>query len=393
MYRNNPASPSPDHLSPAILSLYAGFLFTGAMTVLLGVMLPRIAALHELKDSQSGALLMIQFAASACGALLVRRRFRLTVIRGYALMSLGALVLMLLPARLAPAAIAIFSLGLGLAMTSTSMLMGRIFTTSRGAVLSFLNFCWSAGATVCPVIVARLPGKFSLQLVCVPIVLLSALFAVLVRLGRLPDVQPGSEHATGRRESHLAAILLFSAIGFLYVGAESTIGGWMSTYAARAIAWDFTRSNLAAACFWAALLAGRGLAPVILRYVSELRLFLLSIACASLGILVLVQAHTSPALLAGACCTGLALGPIFPLTISLFLARAPETRNAGWVFAVAGFGGAVLPWLTGIISTASHSLRSGLLLSLAAAAAMLLLSLRIVFPPRGKPLPAMAADL
>lgn len=391
MYRSDRSQASA-HLHPAILTVYLGFLFTGAMTVLLGVMLPRIAALHHLKDSQAGALLMTQFAASACGALLVRRHFRNTLIRGYALMSAGAFALMLVPAALAVAAIAIFALGLGMAMTSTSMLMGRVFANSRGAVLAFLNFCWSIGATLCPVILARVPGNFSLLLLCAPIAVLSALFAVVVSIGTLPAEQPDSTSIPRQTGSHLPNIILFAAIAFLYVGAESTIGGWMSTYASRAIAWNFTRSNLAAACFWAALLAGRGIAPVILQFMSELRLYLLSIGCASVGILTLVEAHDARTLLAGACCTGLALAPVFPLTISLFLARAQNTVNAGWVFAVAGFGGAVLPWLTGVVSTETHSLRTGLLLSFAAAVAMLLLSLRVLFPPPGRTLKVAAAD-
>ncbi len=380
------------HLNPAVVSLYAGFLFTGAMTVLLGVMLPRVAALHHLRDNQAGALLMTQFTASACGALLVRRHFRRTVTRGYWLMAAGALTLIAAPPVLAIAAIGIFSLGLGMAMTSTSMLMGRLFPQSRGATMSFLNFCWSAGATVCPLVIARLPGHFSLLVVCVPIAMASAAFGTLVWVGQLPEMRTEAPVSMPQRESHLPIILLFSAISFLYVGTESTIGGWMSTYASRAIAWDFARSNLAAACFWAALLAGRGMVPLILQFMSELRLFLFSIASVSIGILILVEAHSSVGLLTGACWTGLALAPVFPLTIALFLERAPENRNSGWVFAIAGFGGAVLPWLTGVVSTETHSLRSGLLLSFAAAVVMLLLALRVWFPPRGTALKVAAAD-
>lgn len=371
------------HIHATMVPLYAGFLYTGAMTVLLGLMLPRVAALHHLKDSQSGALLMTQFATSACGALLVRRRFEKTLVRGYALMAAGAVLLMLVPQILAVAAIGIFGLGLGMAMTSTSMLMGRVFSDSRGIALAILNFCWSIGATVCPVIVARLPGRFSQSQLCVPVALLGATFAVIVWRVSVRGPLRDPVGLAGGRESRLPVIVLFAAIAFLYVGAESTIGGWMSTYAARAVSWDFAKSNLAAACFWAALLAGRGLAPLILLKVSEGRVYLLSIGGVGLGILLLVEAHSPLMLIAGACCAGLMLAPIFPLTISLFLERAAESTNAGWVFAVAGFGGAVLPWVTGVVSTITHSLRTGLLVSLAAAVGMLLLSLLVFLSPRG----------
>jgi FHS family glucose/mannose:H+ symporter-like MFS transporter len=362
-------------MSAAIVWLYAGFLFTGAMTVLLGLMLPRIAALHHLTDSESGVLLMTQFAASASGALLVRRHFERTLRRGYALMALGMVVLMSGPEAWSALGIGVGGLGLGMAMTSTSMLVGRLFPESRGSALSLLNFCWSIGAFLCPVMVARLPGNFSVIALCAPVAVLSAGFAVAALMGGIAaaPLERGSrgEHS----EAGVSIIVLFAAIAFLYVGTESALGGWMSTYASRVIAWNFTRSNLAAACFWGALLLGRGVAPAVLLKVSELRLYLGLIAGAFIGILLVVEAHSAAVLLAGACCAGLALAPIFPLTISLFLARAGETRNAGWVFAVAGFGGAALPWITGVVSTSTHSLRTGLMVTLVADLGMLLLAL------------------
>ena len=381
------------HRKPEILPLFGGFLFTGAMTVLLGLMLPRVAALHHLKDSQCGTLLMAQFFTSACGALLVRCRFELTLMRGYALMAVGAVALLLIPGRFAVLAIGTFGLGLGMAMTSTSMLMGRIFPGSRGAVLSLLNFCWSIGATLCPIIIARLPGSFALPALCIPIALLSVVFAIVALMGDYSQLPHARTPAKALKEPKLSVFLLFAGVGFLYTGAESAVGGWMTTYASRAVMWDFGKSSLATACFWAALLVGRGLAPLILQYVSEMSLQLLSMTGVSVGVLMLVNAHSPVTLLAGACCTGLTLAPIFPLTISLFLASAGETRNAGWVFAISGFGGAVLPWLTGMVSTVTHSLRTGLLVCLAADAGMLLLSLLIVFSPASAQLKVAAADI
>jgi FHS family glucose/mannose:H+ symporter-like MFS transporter len=378
------AVPSPS-LRWAIAWLYAGFLFTGALTVLLGLMLPRIAMLHHLTDSESGALLLIQFAASACGALLVRRHFERTLLRGYALIAIGAGLLMLGPVTWAPLGIGMGGLGLGIAMTSTSMLVGRIFPQSRGSALSLLNLCWSIGAFVCPVLVARLPGHFSVDALCAPVAALGVAFAVVLWLKGLSLIAAEPPPASSSIKTRSGMIVLFAAIGFLYVGTEAGLGGWMSTYASRAIAWNFTRSNLAAACFWGALLLGRALAPLALRIVSEVRLYLGLMGGASIGIVLLVEAHSPVVLLAGACCAGLALAPIFPLTISLFLAQAGETKNAGWVFAIAGFGGAVLPWMTGVVSAGTHSLRMGLMVSLAADLAMLLLALLTIALPGRAP--------
>lgn len=374
------------------LPLYSGFLYTGAMTVLLGAVLPRIAALHHLQDSQCGTLLMAQFLSSATGALFVRRRFEYTLVCGYALMAVGAIALTIVPDTLAVPVICCFGLGLGMVMTSSSMLLGRIFPDSRGIVLSLSNFSWSIGATACPLLVSRLPDNFSLALLCIPAALLSLIFAMLVLRCNYASLSPPGMLSAAVKKSQASSIILFSGIAFFYVGAESAVGNWMSAYASRAVWWDFGKGNLAAACFWAALLLGRGLAPVVLLHIKEISLQLVSVAGASIGIVMLARAHSPVVLLAGACCTGLALAPIFPLTISLFMASAGETENAGWVFAIAGFGGAVLPWIMGLVSTGTHSLRAGLLVCLGADAAMLLLSLLIVLLRRTFVLKVAAVD-
>ena len=91
------------------------------------------------------------------------------------------------------------------------------------------------------------------------------------------------------------------------------------------------------------------------------------------GVLLLLSAHRPLTILAGSALTGLALAPLFPLILALFLEEIGGSRNAGWVFAVAGLGGAVLSWLTGTISSGTGSLRIGLLVPGAAALLMLLM--------------------
>lgn len=385
-------SRTSESAGPAVVCLYTGFLFTGVLTVLIGVLLPRLAALHHLTDSQSGLLLMTQFATSASGALLVRRHFERTLVRGFAFICTGPLLLLLAPSILAIPAVGVFGLGLGMAMTSATMLLGRMFPAVRGSALSLLNFFWSLGSVLCPLLIARLPGNFSLALVCVPVAVCGALFAVATRITTFPGAAPSTDPGASRPEPRWSLIAIFAAAAFLYVGTESTLGSWMSAYASRAVAWNFLRSNLAAACFWGALLIGRGLASALLLALSEMKLYLISIVLLFAGILLLVQAHTPSMLIAGACCAGLTLAPIYPLTISLFLARAPETRNAGWVFAIAGFGGAVLPWMTGIVSTHTGSLRAGFLITLAADLGMLMLALCMIRVPRFAPAGVAPAD-
>src|SRR5580704_8144134 len=98
--------------------LHLGFALTGVGTVLLGCILPRLSAQWHLRDKDAGLLLLVQFAASASGALLVRRNLWKTLAYGYGLFGAGAVCIFLLQQKSLPA-FAMYGLGLGLAMTST----------------------------------------------------------------------------------------------------------------------------------------------------------------------------------------------------------------------------------------------------------------------------------
>lgn len=359
-------------LRPSILLLYLGFFVSGGLTVLPGVVLPWIAHSFHLNDSQSGTLLLVLFAGSSLGAVCVRRRFRLTLSVGYLLVPAAGVLLALSPYRLGLLAIGIYGLGLGMSMTSASMLVGRIFPQRRGAALSFLNFCWSLGATLCPLLIARVGNHLSFAALGIIIALITAPFIVVAFLSRF-EAPRGVLHKTQSAHTALLLIVLFGLACFLYVGIENIVGGWLTTFALRTVAWSYQRSTLTTAAFWAALLAGRGLAPIVLVYVQELWLLRLSVAGLLAGLVLLVSAQNGLMLVCAACLTGLALASIYPLLLSLFLARAGESKHSGWVFMLAGAGGAVLPWLTGVVSTGDHSLRMGLVVALGAAVLLALL--------------------
>lgn len=358
----------------SVLLLYLGFLTTGVMTVLLGTVLPPIASAFHLSDSQSGMLLMTLFAGSSMGALFVRRRFRRTLAVGYLLIPVAGAMLAVAPRYLGVAGILLFGVGLGMAMTSTSMLVGRLYPGRRGAALSFLNFCWSIGSTLCPLVIAKLHGRVTPAELGVAVGIIAGPFALLPLLGRFE----APTRVSGRQrtlDTAISTVVLFAAAGFLYVGMESAVGNWMTTYGLRAVGWNFTNSSLATACFWGALLAGRGLAPVILYRLSDAQLFRISVFSLVAGLLLLVSAHSPWVLLAGAIWTGFFLGPIYPLILALFMERAGESRHTGWVFTLSGFGGAILPWMTGIVSSAAHSLRIGLMVPVVGSVLLVVLML------------------
>ena len=119
--------------------LHLGFALTGVGTVLLGAILPRLSAQWHLRDKDAGLLLLVQFATSASGALLVRRNLWKALACGYGLIGAGAICIFLLQQKSLPA-FGVYGLGLGLAMTSTNMLTGRRYPHRMGAALALAEF-------------------------------------------------------------------------------------------------------------------------------------------------------------------------------------------------------------------------------------------------------------
>jgi fucose permease len=77
----------------------------------------------------------------------------------------------------------------------------------------------------------------------------------------------------------------------------------------------------------------------------------------------------------------LSLAPLYPLILSFLLARTGNHAKLGALFATASLGGAILPWLTGIVSTQFNGLRAGLVVPTVGAALLLFLSATITTKP------------
>jgi fucose permease len=75
--------------------------------------------------------------------------------------------------------------------------------------------------------------------------------------------------------------------------------------------------------------------------------------------------------------TGGGLAAVFPTAVAVFSTQANGRAEAGIVFAAAGFGGAVVPPLIGVLSTHGYALRIGVWLMAGITAVMMLIELGI----------------
>jgi fucose permease len=374
-------------LTPTAVA-HAAFIPTGVVTVLLGPVLPALSARWSLSDAQAGEFFTAQFLAStlgvACSGVLVPRfGYRFVMVLGLLFMAAGVGSLPLGSRLLGLAAVCCFGMGLGLTIPTCNLLVADVNPGSRASALSLLNFSWSVGAVACPSLLepfqrtGRISGFFYLVAGCVLVVSFLLARVSLPHPSKAQDLSvepPRPLTQMLRTPSAIALGVLF----FVYVGTENAVGGWVASYAKRALEHAGTIWVAAPSFFYGGLLAGRALAPILLRKFSELRLVRGCVATALLGMVTLLAARSMAGVLLSAGVIGFGLAAIYPITISLLSNTfgTGANRLGSVMFMLAGFGASCMPWLVGVTSTLTSSLKFGLTVPLAGCVLMLALYFR-----------------
>ncbi len=347
--------------------VYTLFIFTGVGVVLPGALLPLILATFALHDGQGGTLLLASFVGSALGAVLARGKLPYSMARGGALAALGAVCLAYAATNaLLLSAIFLFGVGLGISMTSASLLQSRNHATERSTELTRMNLLWSLGATTGPWLGLHGATKWGFSR---PLIALAVLFLVLGGMAAFSQQHGRVEPDASAKIffSKRAALLLLLAIP-LATGIEAAVGGWLTTYAER-LRGTLNFTVAAGTCFWAGMLVSRfsqSFPRVAAR--SKRSLLVLGPVLMVCGFLLLLFSRGA-FVAAGACLLGLGAGPMYPLLLSWSLSSGERSNIA---FVSAGCGASLLPFLTGQISGRFGDLRSGLALPFSAAVAMLI---------------------
>jgi fucose permease len=361
---------TPRSISTAVLS--AGFSLTGAGIVMLGVLLPTLSHRWALRDDQAGALLFLQFFASGLGAITTGLNRIRSLAIGYGLMAAALFALPFGEFRTACVAFFFFGLGLGMAMTSTSLLFSDRWGDDRARKLQWLNFAWSAGATVGPILfllVLRY-GDDRWLFACMLALSLAMLFWVVLLEHDEPRI------ASAQRPWHVersvrVVFLLLVLLAMFIVGVEVTLSGWLTTYSQRAGMRSLGSAALVTSVFWFGEMVSRlAFSTRLLKKTGRPAVLRWGVWGVTLSTVAVIAAPYPWLILVAAGVAGFFIGPLYPLSLSYLLELSPW----GWYFAVGGMGAALIPWMTGLVSAHFHSLRYGLVVPCFVGLAMAMLS-------------------
>ncbi len=372
------------------------FVAGGIATVMLGPTLPILALRWNIPDAQLGTVFVAMFLGQFSGAWLAVRRLHASLIFGALATALGSVGLAYLGFAAAHGALFLIGMGLGAGLTAGNVLVGTIRlddisattgkVSSHSKLIAVLNMCWGLGAIASPLLIhasLRLSHRSSRNidglrfffLLLAAVLFCSALLSTFL-LSR--ELRFSCDELPDARKLPVRIFAFFLANMLLYLGIENALGGWLPTHAHRTLSLgagaDVTSSI--ALGFWIGEFSGRGLTTLLLNFVSERVLYraCLLLLIAAIGAICLVQHLTTVALFALVIISALSLAPLYPLVISFLLARVGSQPRLGPLFAIGALGGAILPWLTGVVSTQFHTLRAGLAVPAAGAVLLLLLS-------------------
>ena len=367
----------------------ATFFAAGISLASLGPALPELARNANAQLASLGAIFTMLYGGAlvsqlATGAIVDRVGHRPVLVAGPALAGVGMIGVVAGPSlAIVLAAGFLMGLGYGALVVGANLVVADTFEDGGAGQLNLTNLFFGVGAIAGPAAVGVLLAAWGTALpvlwAAAGVLFLVAASAFALHLPWSGRPTPEPDRRGPSRRGALRAILasplmwILGLILLLYVGTEGSVGAWLATYLGETAGTPLDQGALATSGFWLALTAGRLLAAIASTRLSAPSLLLVSICGAVVaGVGLVLGLGSGPLTIAAAILLGLSFGPIYPTTIALVAIRYPTGTGtiAGIVMTLGSLGGAVLPWLCGILILEASPL-AGIVLVPVSAVAML----------------------
>lgn len=252
----------------------------------------------------------------------------------------------------------LYGFAFGMMLTSVTRLV-LVHRQERGTrEVNRLNLLWGVGAFFCPAIANGLVRIFNIPAFLFSVATFLALIATAIYFCMEPGVENSSTLHMVRPSSLVRLPAIVGFYTFIAVGTEATFGAWSATYS-HLLGESGFESVGTISFFWFGLLSSRALAGFFtIRKLRYMTLMYVGFSFASLGAVSFLAASNATLLLPGAFLVGFGLGPIFPTLQAVVLPRTASNQ----IFVIGGAASSFLPWITGVTSTATGSLRVALLI-------------------------------
>jgi fucose permease len=361
-------SPPPAHPGRALAVLCAIFFSAGFLMAAIGPVLPALSARTGASLARMGMLTMTIFGGSFAAqfvAGLASDRFgrRLVLTAGLSLLAAtGATIGFSTSLALTLALGVVYGFGYGAFTLSGNVMASELMPTRRASAVNLVNMFFGLGAVAGPLVVSILLRRTGASLpalwVGAGLLALAAAVSAITLPDRLPAAAAAQRSAldgvVGPTPSLLRDRMLLACgvLLLLYVGSEMAAGFWSTVYLQQSAGMNAARSAAATSLFWAMLTLGRVGAVVAGMRLHAEHLLTASvwIACAGAALLWLGHGAATASVIAFAI-LGFGYGPIYPTGVAVLTSRFPHAAGlaTSQMGVLAAIGGALLPWIHGLV--------------------------------------------
>lgn len=345
-----PVTSRPVPLTRVMLAGMLCMALLGAGTTLYGPALPYLAA----ETNQSVAALGVVFAlhwfgffASTVIANPIARRFEMRrgTMLGCVLVGAGALGLAVLPFPLNLGATLLVGLGAGMLEILLNRLVEWLAVDNPAAALTRLHSTWGLGAVVIPLVVTG-AVQFGLNWRAASVGLVIFALLNIALIWRWPEFETDHGSPANGRSLPWRSIGIFVAMFVVYVGMETAVGGWATTFFAKLGSGPWLGA-LATSLFFLTFTFARLLLASATDRLGYGRAVRLGTGLGAAGLLLTFAPQLA---LLGFGLAGVAFSLVFPTMLAWAARRHPEIRAqiASLSIASAGLGGVIIPYLIGL---------------------------------------------
>lgn len=359
--------------TPALVSLAVLYFLMGFITCLNDTLVPFFKKGFTLSYSQSSLVQVYFFLTYGvmsipAGKIVERIGFKNGMVTGFSVAALGALLFY--PASvwhqyyLFLAALFIVAIGIVLLQVAANPYITVLGPTKTASSrLTLIQGVGSIGTTAAPIFGAYLilsklqasdaPSE-AVRFPYLGIAALLIIIALVVSQLALPVIKTSPGNSTNAESSNRSITsfrnLNFGIIGiFMYVGAEVSIGTFLTNYIADTLNITVTDANTYVAFYWGSMLIGRLIGSFILKIVKPS--LVLSFCAVIAIVLIAVSIYTTGTIAAWTMiAVGLCNSIMFATIFSLAVVGLKEyTTRASGLLSTAIAGGAIISFAQGVI--------------------------------------------
>jgi len=331
--------------------VYLSFIALGLSEGALGVAWPSMRYDMDLPLAQAGIIMVIHaifysLSSSQLGRLARSLKLEQVDLLGLCLMAMGAFCFIIAPDfNIIILAVAITGCGMGLIDSSLNSYMAKNFTSRY---MNWMHCFWGLGATASPIIMARMimMADWRMGYVVLASIHLSVASIILVSLRkkiwqREESLRQDSLIQKGGNLSKKSHQFLMIFLFFLYVGAEHSIGFWITSVMLESRHLSHEQAAMFPATYYAMIMAGRLVFGFLSNHIKDMSSIRLGFAMSIVGLSILMISNS----IIGIALVGFGFAPIFPCFVNETANRfKPEvlTKLVGYEIAAVGAGIAII---------------------------------------------------